>query len=364
MYYYSNFGKLNFSMSSEFAFSAVFFVLILSILALDLGLFRGYNKYSNTSPSLKHSLYMSILVVCFALGFYFFLLHFGHFLHNISNLEQLELIVTKYRHAIEPNYNDLDAGIKLYNKNIALEYITGYVVEYALSVDNIFVILLIFTSFNLAKSNYHKVLIWGILGAIFMRFTFIFLGASLISKFGWILYVFGGFLLLTGIKMFFEQKEEKQIDTSNHIIVKLANKYFRVHDKFIGDKFFVVVEGIKKITPLFLVLLIVEFTDVIFAVDSIPAIFSITKDPYIVFFSNIFAVIGLRSMFFLLANVLHKFRYLKIGLATLLLFIGLKMLFHNKLDSWNFTTTHSLIIIVGILSFSILASLLYRRFKV
>jgi len=347
-------------MSSEFLFSIIFFILILSILVLDLGLIVKSNN--NNSTSLKRALKMSVLVICVAIGFYFLLLNYGNYLHNISDLEHLGQLVSKYQHPISIDYNDFNASIRLYNKNIALEYITGYVVEYALSVDNIFVILLIFTSFNLAKSNYHKVLIWGILGAIFMRFIFIFLGASLISKFDWILYVFGVFLLFTGIKMFFEQRnEKKQMDTSNHIIVKLANKYFRVHNKFVEGKFFVVIDGVRKITPLFLILLIVEFTDVIFAVDSIPAIFSITKDPYIVFFSNIFAVMGLRSMFFLLANVLHKFRYLKIGLASLLLFIGLKMLLHSKLENWNFSTVHSLFIIIGILFTSIIFSIIKQR---
>jgi len=348
-------------MSSEILFSTIFLVLIISVLVIDLVFLGSYNKSNNTSPSLKHALLMSVLVVCLALGFYFFLLDYGHYLHNISNVEQLNNIITKYGHPIELDPSNFDFSLRTYNKNLALEYITGYVVEYALSVDNIFVVLLIFTSFNLAKSNYQKVLIWGILGAIFMRFMFIFLGASLISKFDWILYIFGIFLLITGIKMFFERKGEGHINVSNHIVVRLANKYFKVHDKFVEGKFFVVIDGIKKITPLFLILLIVEFTDVIFAVDSIPAIFSVTKDPYLVFFSNIFAVIGLRSMFFLLANVLHKFRYLKTGLALLLLFIGLKMLFHTKLESWNFTTIHSLIIIVGILVSSILISLIHSR---
>jgi len=350
-------------MSSEILFSAIFFVLIISILFLDLGFLNSYKKCNSEASSFRHALTMSILVVCVALGFYFFLLHYGYYLHNISNIEQLNEIITKYKHSVVLIQDNFDSSIKIYNKNIALEYITGYVIEYALSVDNIFVVLLIFTSFNLAKNNYQKVLIWGILGAIFMRFIFIFLGTSLISKFDWILYVFGGLLLITGSKMFFERKEKEQIDISNHIVVRLANKYFRVHDKFVGRKFFVVIDGIKKMTPLFLVLLIVEFTDVIFAIDSIPAIFSITKDPYIVFFSNIFAVMGLRSMFFLLANVLHKFRYLKTGLAILLLFIGLKMLFHAKLESWNFTTVHSLIVIIGILASSVLISIIPNRNK-
>ncbi|HAV02016.1 MAG TPA: hypothetical protein DCW95_02260, partial [Chryseobacterium sp.] len=148
------------------------------------------------------------------------------------------------------------------------------------------------------------------------------------------------------------------IDTQNHPVVKFANKHFKVHHSFSGSKFFVTVDGIKKMTPLFLVLVIIEFTDLIFAVDSIPAIFSVTKDPYVVFFSNIFAIIGLRSMFFLLSGIIDKFRFLKIGLAILLTFIGLKMLLHEYLDRWGFSTTDSLIIIISILGGSILLSLL------
>ena len=258
---------------------------------------------------------------------------------------------------------DLEHSIQLYNQNLGLEYLTGYVVEYALSVDNIFVMVLIFTAFGVAQKNYHRVLFWGILGAIIMRFIFIFVGAALIEKFSWIMYVFGAFLVFTGIKMFIDKDSDEEIDTQNHPIVKFANRFFKVHNHFVGNKFFVTIDGIKKVTPLFLVLLIIEATDLIFAVDSIPAIFSVTKDPYIVFFSNIFAIIGLRSMFFLLAGIIDKFRFLKIGLAVLLTFIGLKMLFHHYLEGWGFSTTHSLLIIVGILGASIFFSLIFPEHK-
>ena len=163
--------------------------------------------------------------------------------------------------------------------------------------------------------------------------------------------------------MFFDRNSEEKIDTQNHPVVKFANRYFKVHNHFVGNKFFVTIDGVKKMTPLFLVLLIIEGTDLIFAVDSIPAIFSVTKDPYVVFFSNIFAIIGLRSMFFLLAGILDKFRFLKVGLAALLTFIGLKMLFHHYLDDWGFSTTDSLFIIVGILGLSIGLSLAFPEKK-
>ena len=163
--------------------------------------------------------------------------------------------------------------------------------------------------------------------------------------------------------MFFEKDHDEKIDTQKHPVVKFANRYFKVHNHFVGNKFFVTINGVKKMTPLFLVLVIIEFTDLIFAVDSIPAIFSVTKDPYIVFFSNIFAIIGLRSMFFLLAGVIDKFRFLKVGLAILLTFIGFKMLLHEYLDQLGFSTTDSLFIIVGILGGSVFLSLVLPENK-
>lgn len=340
-------------MSNELIFLGGFLIFIAFILALDLGLF---GKKSETI-SLKQAGIMSAGVVLMAIAFYVLLMSFGHLIHGIDSMEKLQAVVSKYHHPIKLIPEDFTNSLELYNNNLALEFITGYVVEYALSVDNIFVIMLIFTSFNVAKSDYHRVLFWGILGAVVMRFIFIFVGAALISKFSWILYVFGAFLLYTGIKMYIDRNKTETIDTEHHPVVKFANKYFKVHNKFAGHKFWVTIDGVKKMTPLFIVLIIVEFTDLIFAVDSIPAIFSVTKDPYMVFFSNIFAIIGLRSMFFLLAGFVDKLRYLKIGLAFLLAFIGLKMLLHSYMDEIGFKTTHSLIIIISILAVSVIASL-------
>lgn len=344
--------------SNESLFLAGFILFIVVIMALDLGLM---SKKSET-VSMKQAGAMSFFVVALAFGFYFLLTKYGHLLHGIDSIGKLAQVVHRNGHPIRIN-NDLQQSIQLYNKNLGLEFITGYVVEYALSADNIFVILLVFTSFKVAPRNYHRVLFWGILGAVVMRFTFIFIGSALIRQFGWIMYIFGAFLVFTGIKMFFDKDEGDHIDTKNHPVVKFANKYFKVHDKFVGKHFFVVVDGVKKMTPLFLVLIIIEFTDLIFAVDSIPAIFVVTKDPYIVFFSNIFAIIGLRSMFFLLAGVIDKFRFLKLGLAALLTFIGAKMLLHSYLERWGFTTIHSLLVIVGILGISIFTSLLFPEQK-
>jgi tellurite resistance protein TerC len=342
-------------MTPEHTFLIGFLIFIGLLLAFDLGLLSKKNE----AVSLKQAGIMSFVVVGLAMVFYFFLLAYGHLIHGIHSLDKLQAVILKNHHPIVIIPNDLPHSLDIYNQNLGLEFLTGYVVEYALSIDNIFVIMLIFTSFSVLPRNYHRVLFWGILGAIAMRFGFIFVGSVLITKFTWILYVFGIFLIFTGVNMFLERNKKETIDTEQHPVVKFAYKYFNVHNHFVGNKFWVSINGIRKITPLLLVLVIVEFTDLIFAVDSIPAIFSVTKDPYIVFFSNIFAIIGLRSMFFLLANVIDKLRYLKIGLAVLLTFIGLKMIFHTQMEEWGFKTTHSLLIIVLILGTSITASLAF-----
>lgn len=346
-------------MTNEVYFLLAFLVFILILLALDLGLLSK----KNDTVSLKKAGLMSFFVIALSMCFYFVLTMYGHLLHGIDSLERLQQVITSHHHPVKIIPGDLKNSLYLYNQNLGLEYLTGYVVEYALSIDNIFVIVLVFTAFGVAPKNYHRVLFWGILGAIVMRFIFIFVGAALIQKFDWIMYVFGAFLVFTGLKMFFEKEGEEKIDHQNHPVVRFANRHFKVHNHFVGRRFFVTINGVKKMTPLFLVLVIIEFTDLIFAVDSIPAIFSVTKDPYIVFFSNIFAIIGLRSMFFLLAGIIDKFRYLKVGLALLLTFIGLKMLAHEYLDDIGFSTTDSLFIIVGILGGSIFLSLVLPEKK-
>lgn len=346
-------------MSNELLFIAGFLVFIVLILALDLGLFSKKDHVI----SLKQAGIMSFIMITLALGFYFLLIIDGHQLHGIDSYAKLQQIVKEHKHAITLIPGDFDASLKIYNQNLGIEFLTGYVIEYALSVDNIFVIVLIFSAFAVPEKYYHRVLFWGILGAIIMRFIFIFAGAALINQFSWILYVFGAFLIFTGVKMFFSNAEDDKIDTEKHPVVKFASKFFAIHPKYEGNNFFHKVNGKRLITPLFLVLLIVEFTDLIFAVDSIPAIFAVTKDAYIVFFSNIFAIMGLRSMFFLLINIIHKFHYLKTGLAFLLTFIGVKMLAHDYLKLWGFTTEHSLFIILFILTASVVASLVFPKKK-
>jgi len=344
-------------MSNEFVFFGGFLVFIILMMAIDLGLF---NKKDHV-VSFKEASIMSFIWVSFAIGFYFLLLAEGDKLHGIENFAQLQAITDAHLHNIKLNPNDFYNSLLVYKQNLAIEFLTGYVIEYALSVDNIFVMVLIFTAFGVNEKYYHRVLFWGILGAVIMRFLFIFLGATLINQFEWILYVFGIFLVYTGIMMFIQRNQEEHIDTENHKVIKLASRFFAIHPQFVGNKFFIRINGKRFITPLFLVLLIVEFSDLIFAVDSIPAIFSVTKDPYIVFFSNIFAILGLRSMFFLLVNIIHKFHYLKVGLSFLLVFIGIKMLGHHWLEGWGFTTMHSLIIILLILTISVVASLAFPQ---
>lgn len=344
-------------MSHEALFMIGFIIFIILMLAIDLGLFSKGNK----PVTLKVAAIMSAIWVTFALLFGLLLYFWGNELHNIHDMPRLKEVIATHFHNITINENDLAASIQIYNKNLTLEYLTGYVVEYALSVDNIFVMVLLFSSFGIPEKYYHKVLVWGILGAIIMRCIFIFVGAALITKFGWILYVFGAFLVYTGFNMYLNRNKEEDVDPQNHPVVKFASKHFKVTHKLDQGRFFHVENGVKYMTPLFLVLLVIEFTDLVFAVDSIPAIFSITKDPYIVFFSNIFAILGLRSMFFLLVNIIHKFHYLKVGLAFLLIFIGLKMLLHDWLTSWGFTTTHSLFVILGILVISVVASLMFPK---
>ncbi|RCH55461.1 TerC family protein [Mucilaginibacter hurinus] len=347
-------------MSNELMFIIGFIIFIALMLAIDLGLFAKQDK----PVSVKQAGIMSAVWVSLALGFYVLITQYGHLLHQIEDFKHLQEINTEHLHKLELNPADYEGSLKTYRKNLGLEFITGYVVEYALSVDNIFVMVLIFSAFSVEPKYYHKVLLWGILGAVIMRFIFIFLGSALIDQFHWILYIFGVFLVYTGVMMFINRKQEDKIDPENHPVVKFASKYFSVHPHFEGGRFFVKRDGKKLITPLFLVVLIIEFTDLIFAVDSIPAIFSVTKDPYIVFFSNIFAILGLRSMFFLLVNIIEKFHYLKVGLAVLLVFIGVKMLAGHYIQQIGFTTVHSLIIIVGILAGSIIASLLFPKAKV
>ena len=236
----------------------------------------------------------------------------------------------------------------------ATEFFAGYLLEQSLSVDNIFVIILILRYFKVAPQYHHKVLFWGIVGAILMRGSMIALGSALIHAFDWIFYVFGAFLVITGIRMAFSSEDAE--DLEDNTVVKLSRRFLRVTDEYHQERFTVIQKGVRYFTPLFVVLLTVEFTDLIFAVDSIPAIFAITDDTFIVFTSNIFAVMGLRSLFFAVSGVMNLFHYLKYGLSIILSFIGVKMII---MQWYHIPTEVALGVIASILARSILASILF-----
>lgn len=335
-------------------FFSGFIAIVVLLLLFDLGIF---NKHSH-EVKFREALIWTAIWISFGIGFYFFILYQGHTIHGIDSIERLNEIVALHHHPVIVDPTDFEGSLARYRSNLGLEYMSGYLIEYALSIDNLFVMMLIFISFKVEKQHYKKVLFYGIIGAIVLRFIFIFFASALIHRFDWILYVFGAFLLYAGIKLFLHKEDDEKIDVSEHKVVKVASKWFNVYPTFIGNRFFHRESGKFFLTPLFLVVLVVEFTDVIFAVDSVPAIFSVTKDPFIVFFSNIFAILGLRSLFFVLSNIMNMFRYLKPGLAILLIFVGLKLLFEFYLHKIGFETKHSLMVIVGILALSIILSIL------
>src|SRR5688572_17447526 len=235
------------------------------------------------------------------------------------------------------------------------DFVTGYLIELSLSVDNLFVFLLIFSYFKVPAKFQHRVLFWGVMGALIMRLTMIFIGAALIQRFHWIIYIFGAFLVYTGLKMF--KQEELEIHPEQNPVVRLVTRFLPISRQYDGEKFFTMVNGKRTGTLLLLVLIVVEITDLVFAVDSIPAIFVITRDTFIVYTSNVFAILGLRSMYFLLAGVVDKFRYLRVGLAIVLTFIGVKMLV--TAIGWHIPIWFSLIFVATVLLGSVAASLLF-----
>ncbi|MDR1331800.1 MAG: TerC/Alx family metal homeostasis membrane protein [Tannerella sp.] len=337
---------------NEIMFFAGFLVLISIFLALDLGVF---NKKSHII-SVKESLIFTLVWVCLALAFFLFIRYFGDLIHNIKTPDDLTAINLRHKHGLVFDLNaDFATALQQYRNQLSLEFITGYTMEYALSIDNIFVILMIFLSFGVDRKYYHRVLFWGIIGAIVMRFLFIFILSALIHEFEWVLAIFGIILIVSAVKMYMSRNEKEQIHVQDHKIVKFVSKHFAVTPDYAGQKFVTSIGGKRYITPLLLVLLIIEFSDVIFAVDSVPAIFSITQDSYIVFFSNIFAIIGLRSLFFLLSSIVNLFRFLKTGLSVLLAFVGIKMLLEITLHI-PIGTQASLCVILSTLIICILLS--------
>lgn len=236
----------------------------------------------------------------------------------------------------------------------AVSYLVAYLVEKSLSVDNLFVFLVIFTYFDVRERQQQRILFWGIAGAVFMRALFIVAGSALLHRFHFTIYVFGGFLVLTGLKLAFK-KDDDTVDPESSLALRLARKYLRTTSERDGDKFFIVKDGIRYATPLFLVLIVIEFTDVLFAVDSVPAALAVSDDVYVVYTSNIFAILGLRALYFMLAGMMQRFHYLDLGLAAILVFIGAKMLLSGVYKIPNLV---SLGVIAGVLTVAMVASAL------
>jgi len=298
-----------------------FNLFVLAMLALDLGVFHRKAHAVSGREALTWSLVWISLSLVFNAIIYFF-------------------------------WDKMMPTSNYTNSEAALAFFTGYLIEKSLSVDNIFVFILIFSFFAVPAAYQHRVLFWGILGALVMRGTLIAVGAALLNEFHWIIYIFGVFLIFTGIRMALHQDEEVQPDKNP--VVKFLRRFMPVTETFQDDKFFIRRAGKLMATPLFLILLIVESTDLVFAVDSIPAIFAVTQEPFIVYTSNVFAILGLRALYFLLANVMDKFQYLKIGLAFVLTFIGVKMVI---VDFYHIPVGASLAVVAGILTLSVVASL-------
>jgi len=281
------------------------------MLALDLGVFHRESK----EIKLKEAFWWSLVWVGLALAFNYLVYHW-------------------------------------FGQAKAMEFFTGYIIEKTLSIDNIFIFVIIFTTFAVPNEYQHRVLFWGILSALIMRAIFIFAGSALLLKFHWMIYFFGGFLVLTGIKLLVNRN--KLPAPEKNILFRICSKIIPSTHEYHGKNFTVIKDGKRYATPLLMVLIAVEITDLIFAVDSIPAIFAITSDPFIVYTSNIFAILGLRSLYFLLAGVVHKIRYLKIGLSVVLIFVGVKMAI---IDIYKIQTTHSLLFIASVILLSVFISL-------
>lgn len=292
-----------------------FNLFVLFLLALDLGVFNRKNHVIGVKEALSWSAFWITLSLVFGAGVYYF------------------------------------RGVQSGG-----DFMTAYLLEKSLSVDNLFVMLLIFNYFKIPPKYQHKVLFWGILGALIMRGSLILVGAALIHRFEWILYLFGAFLIYTGVKMLFDDGEA-EIDPDSNPLVKGFKKLMPVTRDFHGSHFFILEQGKRHATPLFIALLVVELSDLIFAVDSIPAVFAVTQDPFIVYTSNVLAILGLRSLYFALAAIIDTFHYLKYGLAVVLTLIGLKMLakeFLHDVPSWV-----TLSMVLGALGLSILASIIW-----
>ena len=345
-------------MLSRYIFFVFFLIFIVFMLALDLGVFHKKDHVIRVKEAAMWTGIWVLLAMLFAVMLWFH----AEWIHGISNLDELKEYAQSHGMGnVINDASDYAAALNYYRHEVTSQYLAGYFLEEALSMDNIFVMIMIFVSFGIERKYYHRVLFWGVLGAIVMRFVFIFTLGALVGRFSWVLAIFGAILIYSGFKMFFDKGDER-IDTANHPVVRFASRHFRVSRTGDGHNFFTKIDGKNYITPLFLVLLIIEFSDVIFAVDSIPAVFSVTTDTYIVFFSNIFAIMGLRSLFFLMSDVADRFWLLKYGLGVLLCFIGVKMIVHEFLHV-EVSTAVSLLTILGILIGSVVLSILIPKRK-
>jgi tellurite resistance protein TerC len=322
----------------------LFVSLILLLLALDLGVFHRKAHVVTVREGLAWS------IVWMTLAFAFSSFIYGAYEHKWLGLGLLPDPVDRTAAAPDGLINDGSTAL--------VKYLTGYVIEQSLSVDNMFVIAMLFRFFAVPAVYQHRVLFWGILGALTMRGVMIGLGATLIAEFGWVIYLFGVFLIFTAVRMLFLDAEES--DPRNNIVVRTTRRLFPVTKRYHGKHFFVRRRGALLLTPLALALIMVEITDLIFAVDSIPAIFAITADPFLVFASNAFAILGLRSLYFVLAGALDTFRYLKVSLALVLALVGTKMLAHTWLKEMfgEYVNLYVLVAVVLILSGGAIASLL------
>lgn len=317
-----------------------FTLFVLVVLALDLGVFhKNAHEVSFKEATAWTSIWIT-LALAFNYAFYLY---------------------AKYRFSTHERYSSIpDFDPDAQAKTSALEFLTGFVVEKSLAIDNIFVFAVVFAYFGVPKKYQHRVLFWGILGALVFRAIFIAMG-SILMQYQWIVIFFGALLILTGFKMFFAGTKPQNLE--NNFVVRQLKKIFRVHPQIEGQNFFLKKNGLTYVTPLFLALVFLELSDIIFAVDSVPAIFALTKEPLIVYTSNIFAILGLRSMYFMLAGVMDRFAYIKYGLASVLVFVGTKMVYLNEAFGGKFPINWSLGIIATLIGSSILASLIIDRLK-
>jgi tellurite resistance protein TerC len=319
-------------------FYGAFAAFVILLLALDLGVFHR----TAHRVSFKEAALWSLIWITLALGFNFVLYKYA-----------LWKFPQDPRLLAMPGFDPAAAA-----SQVSLEFLTGYIIEKSLSVDNIFIFVVIFSYFAVPAIYQHRVLFYGIVGAFIFRAIFIAMG-SVLMQYHWVILIFGAFLILTGVKMMFAP--DKDVDPEKNFLIRLFKKFVPVTAEMHGKKFFVRINKVFYATPLFIALLFLELTDIIFAVDSVPAIFAVTKEPMIVFTSNIFAILGLRAMYFLLAGAVDKFYMLKYGLAVVLIFVGLKMVWLNNLFDGKFPITLSLGIIIAVIAVSIILSLLFPK---